>query len=214
MKKGLIGLVLSSTIVLSGCTFGASAHEQLSEALSSIYEEEKGYREAQKKLASLEKKEQETFNEVMALTQEDTEKVKTLVSELNDSVEQRLALLEEEKKSMKNAEEKVSAIEDVASEVKDDKSKTSIKELDKAIDDRYAAHEKVTTEYEALTDKQTVLYEMLLNEETKQEELQKQVAEVNSQNDKVQEAIQTFNDSTIAINELKSNVYSTLSSEK
>ena len=115
---------------------------------------------------------------------------------------------------MKNAEEKVSAIEDVASEVKDDKSKTSIKELDKAIDDRYAAHEKVTTEYEALTDKQTVLYEMLLNEETKQEDLQKQVAEVNSQNDKVQEAIQTFNESTIAINELKSNVYSTLSSEK
>mgnify|MGYP000641599867 CR=1 FL=1 len=214
MKKGLFGLVLSSTIVLSGCTFGASAHEQLTEALSSIYEEEKGYREAQKELASLEKKEQETFNEVMALTQEDTEKVKTLVSELNDSVEQRLALLEEEKQSMKNAEEKVSAIEDVASEVKDDKSKTSIKELDKAIDDRYAAHEKVTTEYEALTDKQTVLYEMLLNEETKQEDLQKQVAEVNSQNDKVQEAIQTFNESTIAINELKSNVYSTLSSEK
>ena len=214
MKKGLIGLVLSSTIVLSGCTFGASAHEQLSEALSSIYEEEKGYREAQKKLASLEKKEQETFNEVMALTQEDTEKVKTLVSELNDSVEQRLALLEEEKQSMKNAEEKVSAIEDVASEVKDDKSKTSIKELDKALDDRYAAHDKVSTEYEALTEKQTVLYEMLLNEETKQEDLQKQVAEVNSQNDKVQEAIQTFNESTIAINELKSNVYSTLSSEK
>jgi len=214
MKKGLFGLVLSSTIVLSGCTFGASAHEQLSEALSTIYEEEKGYREAQKELASLEKKEQETFNEVMALTQEDTEKVKTLVSELNDSVEQRLALLEEEKQSMKNAEEKVSAIEDVASEVKDDKSKTSIKELDKALDDRYAAHDKVSTEYEALTEKQTVLYEMLLNEETKQEDLQKQVAEVNSQNDKVQEAIQTFNESTIAINELKSNVYSTLSSEK
>ncbi len=214
MKKGLFGLVLSSTIVLSGCTFGASAHEQLSEALSSIYEEEKGYREAQKELASLEKKEQKTFNEVMALTQEDTEKVKTLVSELNDSVEQRLALLEEEKQSMKNAEEKVSAIEDVASEVKDDKSKTSIKELDKALDDRYAAHDKVSTEYEALTEKQTVLYEMLLNEETKQEDLQKQVAEVNSQNDKVQEAIQTFNESTIAINELKSNVYSTLSSEK
>lgn len=214
MKKGLFGLVLSSTIVLSGCTFGASAHEQLSEALSSIYEEEKGYREAQKELASLEKKEQKTFNEVMALTQEDTEKVKTLVSELNDSVEQRLALLEEEKQSMKNAEEKVSAIEDVASEVKDDKSKTSIKELDKALDDRYAAHDKVSTEYEALTEKQTVLYEMLLNKETKQEDLQKQVAEVNSQNDKVQEAIQTFNDSTIAINELKSNVYSTLSSEK
>lgn len=214
MKKSLFGIVLSSTIVLSGCTFGASAHEQLSEALSSIYEEEKGYRDAQKELASLEKKEQETFNEVMALTQEDTEKVQTLVSELNDSVEQRLALLEEEKQSMKNAEEKVSAIEDVASEVKDDKSKTSIKELDKALDDRYAAHDKVSTEYEALTEKQTVLYEMLLNEETKQEDLQKQVAEVNSQNDKVQEAIQTFNDSTIAINELKSNVYSTLSSEK
>ncbi|WP_394187231.1 YkyA family protein [Paenisporosarcina quisquiliarum] len=214
MKKGLIGLVLSSTIVLSGCTFGASAHEQLSEALSTIYEEEKGYREAQKELASLEKKEQETFNEVMALTQEDTEKVKTLVSELNGSVEQRLALLEEEKQSMKNAEDKVSAIEDVASEVKDEKSKTSIKELDKALDDRYAAHDKVSTEYEALTEKQTVLYEMLLNEETKQEDLQNQVAEVNSQNEKVQEAIQTFNDSTIAINELKSNVYSTLSSEK
>lgn len=214
MKKGFKGLILGSTIVLSGCTFGASAHEQLSQALSDIYEEEQGYRDAQKELASLEKKEQATFNEVMALTQEDTEKVKTFVSELNDSVEQRLALLEEEKQSMNTASEKVSAIEDVSSEVKDKKSKTSIEELENAMEDRYAAHEKVTTEYEALTEQQTLLYEMLLNEETKQEDLQKQVAEVNSQNDKVQEAIQTFNDSTIAINELKSNVYSTLSSEK
>lgn len=214
MKKGFIGLILGSTIVLSGCTFGASAHEQLSQALSDIYEKEQGYRDAQKELASLEKKEQATFNEVMALTQEDTEKVKTFVSELNDSVEQRLALLEEEKQSMNTASEKVSAIEDVSSEVKDKKSKTSIEELENAMEDRYAAHKKVTTEYEALTEQQTLLYEMLLNEETKQEDLQKQVAEVNSQNDKVQEAIQTFNDSTIAINELKSNVYSTLSSEK
>lgn len=214
MKKGLLGLVLGSTIVLSGCTFGSSAHEQLSQALTDIYEEEQGYRNAQKELASLEKKEQATFNEVMALTQDDTEKVKTFVSELNDSVEQRLSLLEEEKQSMNNAKEKVSAIEDVSSEVKDEKAKTSIKELDAAMEDRYAAHEKVTTEYIALTDQQTVLYEMLSNEETKQEDLQKQVTVVNSQNDKVQEAIQKFNDSTIAINELKSNVYSTLSSEK
>ncbi|MET1015034.1 MAG: YkyA family protein [Paenisporosarcina sp.] len=214
MKKGLLGLALGSAIVLSGCTFGASDHEQLSQALSDVYKEEQGYRDAQKELASLEKKEQTTFNEVMELTQEDSEKVKTLVSELIVSVDQRLALLEEEKKSMDSAKEKVSSIKEVSKEVKDAKSKASIDELEKAMEDRYAAHEKITTEYIALTDQQTVLYELLTNEDTKQENLQEQVTVVNNQNEKVQSAIQTFNDSTIAINELKSNVYSTLSSEK
>jgi chromosome segregation ATPase len=214
MKKGLLGFVLSSAIVLSGCSFGASASEQLSQVLSGIFEQEEGYREAQKELATLEKKEQTTFKNVMELTQEDMDKVKTQVSELNDSVEKRLALIEEEKKSMKSAKEKVASIDEISSEVKDEKAKIAINDLETAFEDRYAAHEKITTEYTVLTNHQTALYEMLAKEETTQAKLQEQVLVVNSQNEKVQEAIQTFNESTKDINELKSNVYSTLSSEK
>jgi hypothetical protein len=213
MKNGWMGLVLASSLMLSACSFGATTETQLTNVLADVYKEEKGYRDAQEELTILEKQEQTTFNEVMELTQEENEKVTTLVEELKTSVLKRLTLLKKESDSMEKAQKSLSAYDDFTNETKDEKTKSSLKELKKALEARFETHELVNKEYVALSDLQQKLYELLPNEETEQVELQEQVVLVNEQNQKVESAITAFNESTKVLNKLKTDVYSTLAIE-
>ncbi|MFX3674253.1 MAG: YkyA family protein [Paenisporosarcina sp.] len=213
MKKGWIGSVLVSTLFLSACTFGDSTQTQLTDVLSGVYEEEKGYRDAQKELAILEVEEQTTFNEVMKLTQKDKEQVTTLADELETSVSKRVALIEQEANSMENAQNSLSKFEDILKDSKDEETK-GLEDLKSALGARYEAHEKVSKEYLNLAELQKNLYGLLPKEDTKQAFLQEQVVLVNEQNEKVKSAIDAFNESTKHSNELQEKVYSTLGSDK
>ncbi|EPD52942.1 hypothetical protein HMPREF1210_01322 [Paenisporosarcina sp. HGH0030] len=214
MKKIVIGTVLSTSLLLSACSIGTSVEQQLSDSLTKIYEEEQGYRDAQAKLAELEKKEQLTFNQTMELTQEQKEKVGAKVEEMKLSLTERLTLLKEENDSIKSAQESLSSLDKIVEEAKEDQIKSSVSELQATMDARYEAHDVVSDEYQKLTDLQSDLYEMLANEETQQEELQEHVTKVNVQNELVQSAINAFNDATKKINEQKESVYDSLQEEK
>ncbi|WP_342541864.1 YkyA family protein [Paenisporosarcina sp. FSL H8-0542] len=214
MKKIVIGTVLSTSLLLSACSIGTSVEQQLSDSLTKIYEEEQGYRDAQAKLAELEKKEQLTFNQTMELTQEQKEKVGAKVEEMKLSLTERLTLLKEENDSIKGAQESLSSLDKIVEEAKEDQIKSSVSELQATMDARYEAHDVVSDEYQKLTDLQSDLYEMLANEETQQEELQEHVTKVNVQNELVQSAINAFNDATKKINEQKESVYDSLQEEK
>lgn len=214
MKKIVIGTVLSTSLLLSACSIGTSAEQQLSDSLTKVYEEEQGYRDAQAKLAELEKKEQLTFNQTMELTQEQKEEVSVKVEELKSSLSERLTLLKEENDSIEKAQESLSSLDKIVEEAKDDQIKSSVSELQEAMDSRYEAHDEVSAEYQKLTDLQSALYEMLTNEETQQTELQEQVVKVNEQNEVVQSAINAFNDATKKLNEKKESVYDSIQDEK
>ena len=214
MKNFVIGTVLSTSLLLSACSIGTSAEQQLSDSLTKVYDEEQGYRDAQAKLAELEKKEQLTFNQTMELTQNQKEEVSVKVEELKSSLAKRLTLLKEENESIKNAQESLSTLDKIVDEAKDDQIKSSVSDLQGALDARYEAHDQVSAEYQKLTDLQSSLYEMLTNEETQQAELQEQVVKVNEQNEIVQSAINAFNDATKQLNEKKESVYDSLQEEK
>ncbi|MCZ8536456.1 YkyA family protein [Paenisporosarcina quisquiliarum] len=214
MKKIVIGTVLSTSLLLSACSIGTSAEQQLSDSLTKVYEEEQGYRDAQAKLAELEKKEQLTFNQTMELTQQQKEEVSVKVEELKSSLSERLTLLKEENDSIEKAQESLSSLDKIVEEAKDDHIKSSVSDLQEAMDARYEAHDQVSAEYQKLTDLQSTLYEMLTNEETQQAELQEQVVKVNEQNEVVQSAINAFNNATKELNEKKESVYDSLQEEK
>lgn len=213
MKKSWLGLTIASSLLLSACTFGESTDTQLSNVLSEVYEKEEGYRDAQEELSELETHEQETFNSVMELTQKDKEKVTTLANELENSVSKRKTLLEQEIESMEDAQASLAAFEELLNDTKDEEVKSLLVELEEALNNRFDAHDLVTEEYIKLAELQQTLYGLLPNEETKQIELQEQVDLVNSQNEKVQSAIQAFNDSTQEVNRIKETIYSTLAAE-
>lgn len=214
MKKIVIGTFLSTTLILSACSIGASNDEKLSDTLAKVYEEEQGYRDAQQKLAELEKKEQSTFNEAMKLTQEQKDEVTLKVENLKASLSERLTLLNEENASIDKAQESLSSFEEIVEDAKKEKVKTSLTDLKNLLESRYEAHQVVSSEYQKLTDLQSTLYEMLADENTEQAQLQEQVDKVNKQNDVVQSAINDFNDLTKKLNETKSSVYESLDEEK
>lgn len=213
MKKYVIGTVLSTSILLSACSIGTSTQEQLTDNLAKVYEEEKGYRDAQEQLAELEKKEQSMFNSVMELTQEDQEAVAGKVTELNASVSDRLALLEKENESISAAQSTLSSFDQLIEDEKEEEEKESLASLKESMESRYEAYGTVYDEYQNLTALQTELYEMLPNEETEQVQLQEQVAKVNEQNDIVQSAINAFNESTQKVNETKTSVFDNFKEE-
>ena len=210
MKKIVIGTFLSTSIILSACSIGVTTEEKLSETLATIYEEEQGYRDAQQQLAVLEKKEQSTFNSSMELTQEQQEEVSVKVEELKSSLMERLTLLNEENESIENALASLSSFDSLIDDVEEEEIKTSLIDLKSLIETRYQAHDVVSKEYQKLTDLQTVLYDMLVDEETEQAQLQEQVLKVNVQNDIVKSSINEFNEDTIELNELKVSIYDSL----
>lgn len=215
MKKIVIGTFLSTSILLSACSMGASSSEEkLSASLEKVYEEEQGYRDAQQQLAELEKKEQSTFNAAMELTQQQKDDVALKVEELKASLTERLTLLNEENESIGKAQDSLTSFEDLVEDTKDEAVKTSLQDLKISIEERYEAHEVVSNEYQKLTDLQITLYDMLEDEETEQAQLQEQVILVNKQNDVVQSAINAFNEATKKLNEMKSSVYDSLDEEK
>jgi hypothetical protein len=215
MKKIVIGTFLSTSLLLSACSMGASSSEEkLSASLEKVYVEEQGYRDAQQQLAELEKKEQTTFNAAMELTQQQKDDVALKVEELKASLTERLTLLKEENESIGKAQDSLTSFEGLVEDTKDEAVKTSLLDLKTSIEDRYEAHEVVSNEYQKLTDLQITLYDMLEDEETEQEQLQEQVILVNKQNDVVQSAINAFNEATKKLNEMKSSVYDSLDEEK
>lgn len=213
MKKSWLVFTIAFSLLLSACTVGESTDTQLSNVLSVVYEKEEGYRNAQEELSELETQEQKTFNEVMELTQKDKEKVATLASELQASVSKRLSLIEQETESMESAEASLTSLEELLNDTKDEEIKSLMVELKEALNNRFDEHNLVTEEYLKLAELQQSLYELLPNEETKQIDLQDQVDLVNSQNEKVQSAIQAFNESTQEVNRIKETIYSTLAAE-
>jgi len=212
MRKYVIGAVLSTSILLSGCSIGTSTQEHLTDNLAIVYEEEQGYRDAQERIAELEKKEQSTFNEVMELTQEDKEAVASKVTELKTSLTERLALLEKENESIQGALSSLSSFDKLIEDAKEDEKKTLVS-LKQSMEARYEAYEVVYDEYQKLSTLQTELYDMLPNEKTEQVQLQEQVVSVNNQNELVQSAINAFNETTKEVNETKTTVFDTFNEE-
>ena len=210
MKNVIFGTFLSTSILLSACSLGASTNEQLTDTLAKVYEEEQGYRDAQEQLAQLEKKEQTTFNSVMELTQDKLDEVSTMVDFLNESLDKRLTSIDSEHESILAAQESLSSLDKLVEETKDEAAKKTLTNLKDSLVARYEAHQVVYDEYIELTTLQTELYDMLPNEETEQVQLQEQVQKINKQNDIVQSSINAFNETTKKVNDTKNDVFETL----
>lgn len=209
MRNYIVGFGLIATLLLSGCSFGSSVEEELSNLLSDLNKAEEQYRGAQEELNDLEKSEQALFNDMMKLTQEQHDELETKVIEVEESLEKRIALIEEEEESMKKAVESVGSFDKIV-EKAEDETKSEIEKLKVAMNDRYDFHSVFIEEYKKLTELQRELYALLDAEETELPKLQELVDEVNEQNEVVIASITSFNDATATVNEIKEDIFSQL----
>lgn len=201
-------------LLLTACSFGESTEEKLSNVLTEIYETEKGYREVQPLLAETELKELTNFQSMMELTQDQQDELSAQVEATATLLEERLALVKKEKESIAKANEKLVDLEAVISDAKEESDKESIRLVEEALKNRYAAHDKLVEQYNSLASLQESLYNMLVDEEANVTSIQEKVAEVNKQNEVVQQSVKEFNDLTTHLNEVKDQAFSTLQNQE
>ncbi|MEK4244914.1 YkyA family protein [Psychrobacillus sp. FSL K6-2684] len=214
MKKIKFIIPLSMLLLLTACSFGESTEEKLSNVLTEIYETEKGYREVQPLLAETELKELTNFQSMMELTQDQQDELSAQVEATATLLEERLALVKKEKESIAKANEKLADLEAVISDAKEESEKESIRLVEEALKNRYAAHDKLVEQYNSLASLQESLYNMLVDEEANVTSIQEKVAEVNKQNEVVQHSVKEFNDLTTHLNEVKDQAFSTLQNQE
>lgn len=204
MKKIFAGAILAGSLSLGACS--SPPVEQLDQVLNDTFEAEQEYDNVQAELERLEQQEQELFESIMGLTQEQQEEVEAQAAEALDSARRRLELLETETEAMTEARETFSGIEEVVDETEDEAIRANLVSLKEKMEERYEAHAEFAAAYEELAQRQIALYEMLADPETDLLELQEQTAAVNEQNTVVQEAVNRFNELTEQFNSLKNEV--------
>ena len=207
-------VLLTTLLLLSACSLGETTGEKLSNILTEIYELESDYREVQPKLSEMELEEQANFQSMMELTKDQTDKLTTQVESTAKLLEERLVLVEKEKASILKASDKVSGIEALIKETKEETEKENLKLVEEAFKNRYDSYNNLTKQYTSLANLQDELYKMLIAESAEVSSIQEQVVEVNKQNEVVQKEVQTFNDLTEQLNEVKEEVFTSLQTKE
>ncbi|WP_342512743.1 YkyA family protein [Sporosarcina sp. FSL K6-1522] len=202
MKKFMMACICGGMVLLSGCSSEASIEQELADVLSEIEKAEKDYRTAQANLTKLERSEQQQFNALMELTQDEMEQVEKKVGKLEKFLQERLGDLEQEELAMRKASESASDLDAIIEKVPED-DKKRVEEMKKTLMSRYELHTFIVEEYTELATIQQNFYEQVSTEGITLSELRDLVDEVNVQNKIVQEVISAFNDETDRVNGLK-----------
>lgn len=209
MKKWLAVTSLS-VFLLTGCTFGDSAEQQISGVLQSMHDAEEPYRSVQGDLNKAEKKEAQLFEEILGLTQEQQEELQQKVTELQELTAARKEYVATERESLEEA----LTLSDFSTLELSDEEKTLADQIDAAYDGRYESYEGVYTSYEELIRLQDTLYAEMLVEDVSIEKVRELIQQVNAQNEVVQSAVATMNEMTEQFNSTTSEVFETLQSEE
>lgn len=206
--------MFSSILLLTGCNFGESTEEKLSNILTEIYDLEADYRDVQKELAETEKKEQENFQKMMELTKDQKDELTTMVQDTASLLDVRLALVAKEADSLDATSDGISKLTTLISETKEASDKESLKQMETSLKERIAAYEEVTNNYNELAIMQQDLYDLLLDDSANITSIQEQVQEVNKHNELVQQSVQKFNEATQRVNEMKDEVLTSLQKDE
>ncbi|MFS0574403.1 YkyA family protein [Sporosarcina sp. 179-K 3D1 HS] len=213
MKKSVLGLLIGSMILLTGCSFDSSVEKMLSETLSKMNDAEQEYRNAQAELTEIEMAEQQLFIETMKLSREQREELEAKTTQLEEQQAERMELVETEKKAMGQAssymEEFNAIIENAEGSVQEE-----LKQLQQAMKERYEQHGEFLPSYTELATLQKELYQMLTEEETDYRKLKEQVQSINELNEKVQLKVEAFNNKTRDVNELREKVEKSLQQDQ
>ena len=191
---------MSLMLFVGGCTEEQDqTQKELAGILTDIQEYETKIVEYENQLAMLEKKEQILFNKTVEFTTEERELIESGVSKMETSLKERKNLITEELGVIDDAEETAKRLESLPTETSDEATGT-IAKLKDALSKRFELHYEIVDLYSELTERQSSLYELLIEENVKRVELDGATVAVNKQREKLEDAILVFNQSTMEVN--------------
>nr|WP_285873886.1 YkyA family protein [Halalkalibacter oceani] len=205
-RKWVIVLALTAAL-LSGC--GEKPTETVYQHLEAAVELEAPFEEQQEPLQAAEVKENELFEDIIALGISDMEKITELADEALASIDSRLAMIETEKESIERSYAEFELIKPVQDEMEDEQLSSLLEELIVAMDNRYEHYQKLYEAYVTAAKEDEALFTMLKQEDLTMEELQAQIDGVNASYEVVAKEKEQFNQYTDEYNEKKRLFYET-----
>jgi Putative cell-wall binding lipoprotein len=184
-----------------------TAVEEMYEVLEKVVSAEKLFEEQQDPLVSLEKKEKEIYNQIMALGMKQHDQIIKLSDEALSMVEMRKEHLEKEIASLESAEKEFKKVEAIKEKIKDPDQRKLADDLYDIMIQRYKAYNVLSTEYSEALKNDKELYMMLKSENPSFENIEKLVMNLNQSYQKVFEANEDFNNLTAQYNEKKLEFY-------
>jgi len=205
MKKQYIAiLIFIFSVILAGCT---SPEETIYEIIEASAQEEKVFEDQQKPIADLVEEEKNLFDEIIALGLKEFEQISTLSNNALENIDKREEHINKEKESISSSYEEFNKIVDEMEKIKDADLKKQAEDLKSIMDERYQAYEELYTANINVLAEDRKIYELLKDENLKEEDLLAQIEARNETYEKVKEANEKFNEATDKFNEAKLQFY-------
>ncbi|MCR6095882.1 YkyA family protein [Salipaludibacillus agaradhaerens] len=191
MKNLVIGITfLSLLTILSGCV-GDDPAELMYDQLETSVQIENEMKSLQEPLVEAEKKEVQLYNDMASLSS--LEEIEPLSQKAIESAETRRSMMEEEKKIIDNAFEAFQEAEQYLEELEEDQAKEAGQTLIDIQNERKSVYEELYTQYVKSIDEDIKLFEMVVDEESHNDELEGQQEKVNESYARITELSDEFN---------------------
>ncbi|WEG11752.1 YkyA family protein [Pullulanibacillus sp. KACC 23026] len=210
IKTFSLFLPLIGLLFIGGCSKQASPAEQAYTDMEKAAHEEKTFNDQQKPLIQEEQKEQNLYNEIMALDMKHFDQISAKSEEALKSIKKRRTLIMKEKESIDQAEKVFEKAVPLLKEVKTGKSATYAKALINDMSNRKSAFQTLYKDYSDSLDQETALFNLLKTKNLTVEKLQAQLDKVNNSYKKINTDKDKFNNSTNQFNQDKKNFYKSM----
>ncbi|MEC3882193.1 YkyA family protein [Halobacillus sp. HZG1] len=208
MRLHKLVMLLAVAAFLPACT-GQSAEEQIYEHLEKAVTLEDAFREQQQPMVDLETEEQQLYEEIINLNMDQFDEIEEKSKQAASIVEKRREKLELEKESIDSAKEEFDEIEPLIEDLDEEnaEAKEKAEQLVETMNARYDSYQDLYSAYDEALTLDAKLYEMMQNEDLKEEKLQEQIDKINQKYNEVIEQNETFNKHTEEYNALKKELY-------
>lgn len=203
--KRWLPLLGVAVIVLTAC--GEEPTEIVYQHLENSVEHEQIFEEQQEPLHSAEERENELFEEIVALGTDEFEQISTLADEALVSIDSRVTMIEQEKESIEASYEEFIQIEEQVNNIEGEEARSLLDDLKKTMNERFENYQALYVAYSEAINSDRTLFKMLKQEDLTLEELQSQIELVNEAYGQVNEQKEKFNRSTDEYNEMKRAFY-------
>ncbi|WP_175638824.1 YkyA family protein [Metabacillus schmidteae] len=206
LKKQSVFILLICTVLLTGC-FGPSPEENIYQILEDVASQEDTFKQQQKPLLELEKKESELYNKIMDLGMSEFDQVVSLSKEALTVIEDREKKLQKEHESIVASKEKFEEITTEIENITDEPIQEAANQLKTTMEDRYKSYETLFENYETSLSLDKELYTMLQKKDLTIEEFETHLTKINAAYKTVIEQNEEFNKLTEQYNKQKMDFY-------
>ena len=203
----MVLLIVASILMLTTACSGSAAENKIYDHLEKAYELEADFEKRQEELLALEKEGQELYAEIVDLEMKDMDKIEEKSQEAIAIIDQQVNEVKKEKESMDASEEEFQKAEKYLDKIDADQGKSTGEDMYKVMLDRYDEYKQLYKLYNESMELETMLYDMLPDEEVTEEDVTKQITDINESYQEVLDASDTFNDKTKKYNVLKTSFY-------